>query len=377
MSSAIRNPAWSAWWLFVALVACDSANDSGGADPQPLPEPASLRLLTPVPDSSDTGLPLAVDLAVEVLDQAGSRVSHTPVNLAVGTDSGTADFVGGNTTGSDGVVDFRWTLGPATGTQRLEVAVDGVPPLTLTTTGFESPRFSVVELNGQPYDGTPLALADSINVRALSLVRAGDPVDQDWLTTVRVDPSKRSMWPQGDTVMRISEVDEMGSRLHAYRVDLPTGERDTLNLTSYMAPAGNYDLGILAYRQDDPTQTWRVTPLALIPVTVSNSDTTPPQLTLLHPADTVLDQANDSIILRAVDQGFFSYGAGYAKINVGGCRGRFGSYGGLESTQVITYVYDRGPCVSADPGDSYLIIIEATDRAFNFAEDTIRVRIRN
>ena len=358
--------------LLVGFLGCDP----GVVATTPVPRiPAELRLLTQLPDSSEVGVVLVQDLEVSVVDAEGRTVPNAPVTAQIAEGSGEIKFLGGSQSDADGTIRARWTLGPASGQQTAGILVQGLPPLELSVAGFSGPVLRI-ERDGAPIpQGETLVFADSFDLTLYVQVPKHAPTGLERVQLLQIGDDAMSRWWTGDTTVTLPQIDSIGRSLGSKLMFFRPGQRDTVQFRSLLTPAGDYNLGVFGYREVDGI-TKDVRPFAAFPVSVSNSDTIPPQLNLLHPSDTILNSPNDSIVMQALDHGFFAYGAGYSGTG-GGCYTSGGSFGRLDHESEIIYTLREPPCAHLNTEDGYFIILHATDRAFNYTRDSIRIRIAN
>ena len=132
----LRRAAGAAWLLAVlSLAACAQGSGQGEA---PSRRPASLRIVSGDAQTGAAGEELAQPVVVKVEDASGQPVVGQIVNFRV-VSGGGSPFAGVALTGQDGTAFDWWTLGPASGVQRLEArAVDPATGARLVFAVFEA-----------------------------------------------------------------------------------------------------------------------------------------------------------------------------------------------------------------------------------------------
>ena len=124
---SLRTHVHLALLLSLAAVGC-------GGDDLVLPDaPGTVQIVDGNGQEGRSGDVLADPLVVRLVNEAGEGIPEQTVRWVPRSGSGTTDPATG-TTDSDGFASAEWTLGPATGLQRLDAEAPGLGSVTFSAT---------------------------------------------------------------------------------------------------------------------------------------------------------------------------------------------------------------------------------------------------
>jgi len=143
----------------------------------------TLRVESGNDQSGPKGFALAEPAVVELTDDFGNGVADGAVTFAVTAGGGTVDPTDA-TTGSDGLVQALWTMGPAQGANTMTATVPGLDPITFNATAVGISDLLVGAVTTSPGFPTP---ADALTATA-TITNIGDgPTVIDFPVRVLVD----------------------------------------------------------------------------------------------------------------------------------------------------------------------------------------------
>ena len=152
--------------VFTAVAAAGTASD--------------IRIVSGDDQTGQAGGGLASPLVVQVLDDGDNPVSGVPVTWTVESGEGSVSPASA-ATGADGQTSTAWTLGPETGTQRVEASAPGAGSVRFeatSTAGAPSALGLLTEPSGTAQVGLPFARQPVVQVRDA----AGNPVQVSGVT---------------------------------------------------------------------------------------------------------------------------------------------------------------------------------------------------
>ncbi len=170
--------------LATALALTAGCND----DPNRSEPPAALSPLGGNGQNSTVGAQLANPVVVRVTDDDGDPVRGVTVAFQVVSGGGGVQPAS-VTTGSDGLAQATWTLGPAAGPQTLAASVEGLQPLAFTATAAAG---APARLRIQPDSTALTGVGLSAEVTVAYVDAFGNPAGTpgaDALTMVSLEPA--------------------------------------------------------------------------------------------------------------------------------------------------------------------------------------------
>jgi adhesin/invasin len=141
---------------------------------------SEIRMVSGDDQTGQAGGSLASPLVVQVLDDGDNPVSGVPVTWTVESGGGSVSPASA-ATGADGQTSTAWTLGPGTGTQRVEASAPGAGSVRFeatSTAGAPSVLGLATQPSGTAQVGVPFGRQPVVQVRD----EAGNPVQAPGVT---------------------------------------------------------------------------------------------------------------------------------------------------------------------------------------------------
>lgn len=163
----------------LGLASCEST--TGVEDETSAPTPSRIVVLGGNTQNGRVGSLLADPVKVRVVDKSGIGVADVVVSWTVNTGGGS---VSPRTVVSDagGQAAALWTLGPSTGVQEVDAAVDGLSPVSFFARAEPGPPAELVLVSGDQQSGKLLTpLSDPLVVQVLDAYGNGvDGTEVSW-----------------------------------------------------------------------------------------------------------------------------------------------------------------------------------------------------
>lgn len=167
-SSAVPSPLRTPALLSVAAALALSGCDNEPSRPEP---PAAVAALSGNGQPGTVGTQLSNPVVVRVTDDDGDPVKNATVTFQVTSGGGTVNPASA-VTGSDGLAQAVWTLGPTVGQQTLTATVTGLPPVAFTATAAAG---APAKLRIQPDSSTIDGVGLEATVQASLVDQFGNP----------------------------------------------------------------------------------------------------------------------------------------------------------------------------------------------------------